>query len=392
MLQADSNTKTSKFKEIFKNLRPKELFEQISPIIINPSSTSISVGLSKRFLIFQILKRLKKRIEDDPYLNFVSILKNYKVLGKFLHGTLYELHRDRNKSYFKNFFIDKDLYEIVKNDLEWVHLKNEKNKGNIKLTITKRGVIIYDNYQKNNFNVLLLTIHSGIWMRKDIGEKQAITKEQRFVEEDVDTHKIYSLLVLEKGGIWIDNKASRFECDYNRGPEKSIYSNKSEKWIKELWKDELNKYQRAWLMEGYNEFYFTLGRLIDTYRFNIIFDGHSMRPGKGRPDISFGTKYIPKFYMPVVRSMKQKLIKLGYANVFLDNPYSGGHILNWLNNKFPDIFIFSMEVNKRLYMAKNRRKTVSKKLNKLSNNIIDIFDIEDEPLNLVENNAQIQSP
>ncbi len=380
-----SNIKMHRIIQKFKNLRafPKkiksrDLFEQISPIIINPTSTSISIGLSKRFLIFQMLKRLTKRIEDDPYLNFISILKNYKVLGRFLHGTLHELYRDRNKSYFKNFFIDKDLYEIVKNDLERVHIKNEKNKDNIKLTITKRGVIIYDNYQKNNFNVLLMTIHSGTWMRKDIEKKQAITRERRLLEEDLDTHKIYSPLVLEKGGIWIDNKASRFECDYNRKPDNAIYTNKSEKWIKILWKEDLTPSQCNWLMEGYNEFYFTLGRLIDTYRFNIIFDSHSMRSGKGRPNISFGTKYIPKFYMPIVRSMMQKLINMGYANVSLNNPYGGGHILNWLNNKFPGLFIFSMEVNKKLYMSKNRRKTISKKLNHLSKNIVNIFDIEDE--------------
>jgi N-formylglutamate amidohydrolase len=378
MIPKDTSKNTSKFRGMFKNLRPKELFEQISPIIINPTSTSITVGLSKRFLIFQMLKKLGRKIEDDPYLNFISILKSYKVLGRILYGTLYELYRDRNKLYFKNFFIDKNLYEIVKPDLEWVYHKNQKNHDNIKITITKRGVIVYDNYQKNNFNVLLMTIHSGIWMRKDIESKQAITGERRLLEEDIDTHKIYGPLVLEKGGIWIDNKASRFGCDYNRSIEKSIYSNRSEKWIKKLWKGELTETQRKWLLEGYNEFYFTLGKLIDTYRFNIIFDGHSMRPGKGRSDISFGTKYIPKFYIPIVRSMQRKLIKLGYSNVSLNNPYSGGYILNWLNNKFPELFICSMEVNKKLYMVKNRKKTINLKLEQLSKNIANIFDIGDE--------------
>ena len=105
-------------------------------------------------------------------------------------------------------------------------------------------------------------------------------------------------------------------------------------------------------MEGYHEFYFTLSRLIDTYRFNIIFDGHSMKDAKGRPEISFGTKYIPKFYMPIVRSMQKKLNNLGYNPVSLNVPYSGGYILQWLNSRFPDIFICSMEVNKRLYMVK----------------------------------------
>jgi len=366
-----------------KKSKIRELISLISPILINPSKTSLTISLSKRFLMFQVLNKLTQKIEDDPYLNFISVLKNYKVLGKFLHGTLHEFHRDRNKRYFKNFFIDKDLYEIIKYDLEWLYHKRERtkeldeNKKKIKLTITKRGVLVYDNYQKNDFNVLLMTIHSGTWMRGDIEEKQTLNRHKRFIEEDTDTHKIYSDLVLEKGGIWIDNKASRFACDYNRDPGRAIYSNRSEKWIKEIWKEELTEKQRRWLMEGYHEFYFTLGRLIDTYRFNIIFDGHSMKNKKGRPQLSFGTKYIQKFYMPIVRSMQRKLCNLGYSHVSLNVPYSGGYILEWLSNQFPDVFICSMEVNKKLYMLKNRKKVISKKLKELSKNITYIFDIED---------------
>jgi len=212
----------------------------------------------------------------------------------------------------------------------------------------------------------------------DKAGKETITILNRFLEDDIDTHKIYSNLVIEKGGIWIDNKASRFACDYNRDPGRAIYSNEQEKWIKEVWKEELNVYQRRWLMEGYHEFYFTLGRLINSYRFNIIFDGHSMKHAKGRPLISFGTKYISKFYMPIVRSMQHKLGKLGYHPVLLNVPYSGGYILEWLSNQFPDVFICSMEVNKRLYMARNRRRVINKKLKALSQCITNIFDIEDE--------------
>ncbi|HLG30337.1 MAG TPA: N-formylglutamate amidohydrolase, partial [Candidatus Brocadiales bacterium] len=318
-----------------------------------------------------------QKIEDDPYLNFISVLKNYKILGSFLNGTLYELHRDRNNSYMRNFFIDKGLYAMVKADIEWLYSRGAKYRE-IMLTITKRGVIIYDNYKKNSFNVLLTTIHSGTWMRRDIQAKQSIAMEKRLLEEDIDTHKIYSSLVLKKGGIWIDNKASRFACDYNRTPERAIYSNRSEKWIKDVWKEPLSEKQRRWLMEGYNEFYFTLGRLIEAYRFNIIFDGHSMKDAKGRPEFSFGTKYIPKFYMPVVRSMQHKLSRMNYGQVALNTPYSGGHILQWLNNKFQDIFICSMEVNKKVYMTKNRKKVIAKRLEQISKDITQIFDIGDE--------------
>jgi len=138
----------------------RDIIENLSPVLIGQNSASISIGLSKRFFIFQLLKKLTQKIEDDPYLNFISVLKNYKILGSFLNGTLYELHRDRNNSYMRNFFIDKGLYAMVKADIEWLYSRGAKYRE-IMLTITKRGVIIYDNYKKNSFNVLLTTIHSG---------------------------------------------------------------------------------------------------------------------------------------------------------------------------------------------------------------------------------------
>jgi len=353
--------------------RLKEIFQSISPILISPKSSSLTLSFSKRFFLFQLFNKISGKIENDPFLNFIAVLKNYKILGRFLHGTIKELYRDRNKFYFKKFFMNDELYESVKSDLEWVYNKN----SDMNLTITKRGIIIYDNYKKDSFNVLLLTIHSGTCMPKDIQAKQAITKSKRLLEEDINTHKIYGNLVLEKGGIWVDNKFSRFACDYNRSPENAIYKNNPNKKSQNYWKEEITHSQRKSLMEGYVEFYFMLGHLIETHRFNIIFDGHSMKNMKNRPSISFGTRYIPIFYMPIVKSMQRKLITLGYNSVSLNKPFEGGYILKWMNNRFPDIFIFSMEVNKKLYMSRNRRRTIIKKLKKLSENITHIFDIEE---------------
>lgn len=361
--------------KMYKNKsRIKGIFEKISPVLINSKSRSITISLSKRFLLFQFLNQITRKIESDPYLNFISVLKNYKILGRFLNGTIEDIYRDRNKFYFKKFFLDKELYKHVKEDIEWVYKKNK----DLKLTITKRGLIVYDNYKKNSFNVLLFTIHSGTWMPKDVKKKQVMSSSKRLLEEDIDTHRVYCNLVLQKGGIWIDNKFSRFACDYNRAPDNAIYKNHQEQWLKELWTEELTPFQKKMLMKGYAEFYFTLAHLIESYRFNIIFDGHSMKDLKGRPEISFGTRYIPTFYMPIVRSMQRKLINMGYNKVYLNNPYFGGYILKWLSKRFPDIFIFSMEVNKKLYMSKNRRRTVQRKIKELSDNINEIFNIDEE--------------
>lgn len=340
----------------------KILLALISPILIYPENSFFRIRFSKRFFLFSAFQRLKNSLELDPYLNFISALKYYKVLGKFLHGEIEQLHKERNFLYFKNFFYNKRLYEIVKADLQWVYLRNKK----LKLTLTKNGVIIYDNYKPNAFNTLLLTLHSGNWMPKSIEEKQFWTKDKRIQEEDTDTHKIYADIVLKKNGIWIDNKLSRFACDYNRSAEKCIYQNNSETWLNELWKEPLNSAQKKLLMTDYQEFYFTLSKLIQSYNFNLILDGHSMRNLAGRPDISFGTKFIPKFYMPIVQKWLVELKTAGYPEAKLDSPYSGGNIVEWLNGKFPNIFIAPVEINKKLYMENSETQSNPNLLEKLA--------------------------
>lgn len=355
--------------------RFREMVEVISPIFINPTTSSLTISVSKRFFLFQLMNKLIRRIEEEPHLNFVALMKSYKVLGKFLDGTLGEFYRDRNKLYFKNFFYDEKLYRLIRKDLEELYVEHR----HMRMTITKRGVVIYDNYKKNQFNALLLTIHGGTWVPEFVEKKLSMSKEERYREEDIETDKLYRDLVLRKGGIWIDSKQSRFAIDFNRHISRAIYADNSEKWINVMWKQPLTKKESDDIHASYREFYFTLARLIETHRFNIIFDGHSMRNKPGRPSLSFGTKYIPKFYMPIVLSMQNKLKRIGYKQVMLNKPYSGGYILEYLSNKFPNVFICSMEVNKRLYTNNNDPAQPSlRKVKMIARHIEQIFDLEVE--------------
>lgn len=350
----------------------KNFIKFVSPVLIKPHKNSINIKLSKDFMLLQLAKSAIKKIEADPYLNFVNELKYYKVFGKLIHGPISEIYRDRNKHYMKRFFVSIELYELVKKDIEWVYSHNKE----LVVTLNKKGYVIYDNYKKNKFNALLLTIHSGTWLPRDIAERQVLTDKERLLEEDIDIHKIYSPMVLGNAGIWIDNKLSRFACDYNRSPEKAIYSDLSEAWLRQLWKKPLTTKQTKKLMAGYDDFYLTLTSLVNSYNFNVIFDGHSMKDALNRAELSFGTEFIPRFYMPVVRSMKDNLAKLGYKDVAFDKPFRGGYILEWLSLKFPNIFICSMEVNKKLYMDKNRLSSNASLIEELSKNILQIFKIE----------------
>jgi N-formylglutamate amidohydrolase len=347
----------------------KKFFESISPVLIEPDWTSVKIGLSKRWFVFEMMRKLADMIEEDPHLNFIALLKQYKILGNFLTGTVHEFYRDRNRSYFENFFADKELYRLVKKDLQMLHKRHAK----VRMTITKRGLIVYDNYKKGSFNVLLLTMHSGTWVPSEIERKLRIRQPERVKDEDVGTHLLYGGLVLDKAGIWIDNKQSRFVVDMNRPQSKAIYDDYSEKWLKEVWKERLTDDEKELIYAGYREFYFTLARLVETHGFNIILDGHSMKDMAGRPNISFGTRYIPKFYMPIVINMQRKMSELGYDPVKLDVPYYGGNVLRWLNVKFPNAFICSMEINKRLYMKENL-EVLEGKSARLSHDLMRIFD------------------
>ncbi|MFC1801328.1 N-formylglutamate amidohydrolase [Nanoarchaeota archaeon] len=321
-------------------------------------------------LFIKEFKKLSDKVEKHPHLNFISLLESYKAISNILDNKISYFYNNRNKPWFKLFFSDKDLYELVKKDIELYH----KRYPNIRLTLTKDGVMVYDNYQPNQFNALLLTVHSGTWVPKYIKELMVIPKERREMEEDLGTDQIYSSLVLEKGGIWVNNKRSRFACDFNRSPKKAVYSNKSEDRVKDIWKNELNQNKKDIIIKSYKRFYHLLDSLIETHRFNIVFDGHSMVNEKGRPDLSFGVKFVPQFYGPIVAEMRKTLMRETKRQVEINTPFSGGYILEFLSGQFPDIFVFSMEVNKKLYMDHTNIKIKKKEMKEISKSILKIFD------------------
>lgn len=126
----------------------KQIIKIFSPILIRPQKASINIGISRDFLLLQIIKRALKRLEADPYLNFLNELKYYKVLGKLIHAPIEEIYRDRNKAYIKHFFESKELYSLVKKDLEWVYNRNK----NVVVTMNKKGYLIYHNYKRKKLN------------------------------------------------------------------------------------------------------------------------------------------------------------------------------------------------------------------------------------------------
>lgn len=357
-----------------KEISISSLIEQLTPLKIIAKENYIRLSFSNRFMLLQILKSLERRIGTDPFLNLLSVMKTDKVFGRVISGDINEIYLNRKSVFFKSFFDDKEIYEKVKEDLEYVHAEHQ----DIRIIITKTGIVVYDNYKPQQFNILLLTIHNGTYVPNDVQKKMNISTEERFREEDVDTGKMYKNIVLKQGGIWIDNKCSRFYCDLNRKISRCIYDEDQGNSIKNLWKEELSEKQREKSHVFYKQFYSLITRLLELHNFNVIFDGHSMRDMEGRPSLSIGTHYIPKFYLPIVTSIKRKIASLGYEKLGINQPYEGGYILEWLSIKFPSIFIFSMEINKKLYMTKDRLRVKPKNEEKIANDLVNIFDITEE--------------
>jgi len=315
-------------------------------------------------------KKISDRIERHPHLNFISLLGASKLIGNVLDNTLAYFFRNRNSYWFKKFFEDRELYELVREDIEYYY----KKYPGIRLTLTKDGIMIYDNYQPNHFNIFLLTIHGGTWIPDYVKKLMSVSRAVIYSEEDIATDRIYGPLVLKKGGIWINTKQSRFVCDFNRAPERAIYSNNSEDRVRNIWHEELKPGQKARIMKSYRRFYQLLDTLIETYRFNIVFDGHSMVNEPGRPALSFGVKFVPQFYGPIVAEMRKTLMRETKKDVEINTPYSGGYILEYLSAHFPDIFIFSMEINKKLYMDKSHMNLKKRNMWKLSRAVENIFE------------------
>jgi len=291
---------------------------------------------TERLILFRTMKNMLGHVSVNRFPYFISALKN---IGhrKFMHGDVGKFYNMRNRLVFKNFFYERDLYEMIKADLEEMH---PVHKG-IKLALSRNGIMVYDNYRNRQFNTLLLTNHAGTWVPKRFEEKMQLTKSDRLREEDLDSDKIYSNLVLEKGGIWINSKLSRFVCDYNRSRRGCIYYQKRERWLKnKLWKESLSQSEINRIHSWHSEYYHVLFKVLETYRFNIVYDGHTMKDKPGRPMTSFGTRYIPSFYMPIVRKLRGRLLGMGYSPIYLNKPYGGGFVLKWLSSMYPHRFIF----------------------------------------------------
>ena len=160
--------------------------------------------------------------------------------------------------------------------------------------------------------------------------------------------------------------------------EEAIYKSK-EKELSEKEKEEL-------LKKYYDPFFEEVNQLIKSGDYDFFIDAHAMNncfssydDMKIRPDICLGNRGNERgevkkgrrritFPSSKMRELQKILTKKGY-DVALNDPFSGGYIIQKYNRQFfPG---FQVEVNKRLFMDCDDGKSEKKKVEKLKNNLKD---------------------
>jgi len=114
-------------------------------------------------------------------------------------------------------------------------------------------------------------IHSGGNFREELKEKTLLTSFERWQEEDPHTEEFIKACPIRLIGL-----DSRYEYDLNREPKEAVYKLA---WGKEVWKSELEEWQKSKSLVKHNKFYLVVETLIKTLESKFekvfVYDLHS---------------------------------------------------------------------------------------------------------------------
>ena len=143
-------------------------------------------------------------------------------------------------------------------------------------------------------------MHHSHHIRDDIRPKLEIPADERYYEEDPETHRFIGSLL----HTLLPNQ-SRYELDLNRSPDVTIYSRPDLAWGKKVYAEELTQAQTEATLEKWYEFHTLIDAAVEDairrFGYAIVFDIHSynyQRDGPtdwrtdGKPVINLGTRYL----------------------------------------------------------------------------------------------------
>ncbi|MGV2826474.1 N-formylglutamate amidohydrolase [Myxosarcina sp. GI1(2024)] len=195
-----------------------------------------------------------------------------------------------------------------------------------------------------------VALHDGHYVRSEVEQLLAISKDNRKREEDPFTAAWTDiaetrLIVLR----------SRFELDLNRPRNRAIYLKPEDAWGMQIWKEMPSEAIIERSLAEYDAFYAAVGRICKSleqrYGRFVIYDLHTYnhyRQGRHappadesyNPEINLGTGSLHReYWQPVVERFIEDMRQFDFLGRQLDVreniKFMGGHFAEWVHQHFP---------------------------------------------------------
>lgn len=205
-------------------------------------------------------------------------------------------------------------------------------------------------------------VHDGHEVRPEVAACLRLDDSQRRYEEDPFTADWTSIAATR-----IIVRRSRFEVDFNRPRDKSIYITPADAWGLDVWKCSPSVEMVAASLRAYDDFYAELHRVLEQFvaRYGkvVVFDLHSynhIRGGaggspaepQGNPEVNLGTGTMARSqWSPIVDRWLDAMRSYDYFGRRLDVrenvKFFGGQVPRWIHETFPEtVCALAIEVKK----------------------------------------------
>ncbi|MCD4651082.1 MAG: N-formylglutamate amidohydrolase [Candidatus Cloacimonetes bacterium] len=220
--------------------------------------------------------------------------------------------------------------------------------------------MIANYYFRFDLPLVCTAIHNGHEMSPDWQANLAITNKNRSREEDQHTG-----FFTEFCNNRIIGRYTRFECDLNRHPRKTIYLKPKDAWGLTVRKEPPTPEMVRAAKAKYQMFYRRTGRMLRemerTFGRFLLLDLHSYnhrRKGadgeianqEKNPEIIIGTSTMPENRMPLAEILQDKITSYDFYGGSIDArinvKFPGGHFSRWVISHFPDAIVFAIEFKK----------------------------------------------
>jgi N-formylglutamate amidohydrolase len=198
--------------------------------------------------------------------------------------------------------------------------------------------------------LIATAIHDGHELRADLAPLIALTDAERLREEDPFTGRWVAACPTS-----IVVRSSRFQVDFNRPREASVYRTPGEAWGLLVWKSTLPDALVSRALAEHDAFYTTMKDICDAKvescgRF-VVLDLHSYnyrRGGDGQPedprlcpDINLGTGSVPaeRAREPIERCLSAlREVRVGgrELDVRENVKFRGGYLSRWVHEHYPE--------------------------------------------------------